>query len=82
MANFLQFSSGHYSTWTKTDEISPNYCHGAPFLMAFITLICYWVGILIAIIIGTVFCLYMMSKKRNPNKMDVDHSYKDHDVNC
>jgi len=34
---------GAYSTWTQDDKTSENYCPGTPFMMAFVTLICFWI---------------------------------------
>ena len=43
--------SGAYSEWTDEDTTSPNYCANGPFMMAFVTLILFW------ILMPLIFCL-------------------------
>ena len=42
---FLFYISGAYSTWTQDEDQkdNANYCPGPPFMMAFVTLICFWI---------------------------------------
>jgi len=61
---------GAYQTWTEEEDKKddPNYCPGPPFMMAFITLICFWILFPLMCCCGCFAACCMIAAKMSPPK--------------